>query len=225
MYCSSWSLVKREATRVEAVVLRCRRWTCDDCAPLRKRELIRLALRGRPTKLLTLTSKLDPAAMPDHAAQDLVRAFRKLIAHARKKHPGEDIQYLAIFESTGRGWPHLHVLLRAPYLPQRWLSAFMARELASPVVDIRQVKSRKGVSKYVAKYVAKGLGHFCGCKRYWSSGRWRKPDPSANGKPKEYTGEWSAWPVPLKDIVTFYTPWAERTWWEGGKFIAEGLPP
>lgn len=81
----------------------------------------------------------------------------------------EKIPFVAVFEETKAGWPHLHILCRAPYIPQNYLSGLAAKYLRSPVVDIRKVYNRRHASRYVAKYIAKGPAKFNACKRYWRS--------------------------------------------------------
>lgn len=152
--------------------LRCRSWGCDDCMPHRLNQLKRLGMSGHPNKFITLTWHTTQPHTPDEAAQCLVRAWRNVLQRARRRGLIDHCEFLAVFEATAAGYPHLHILARMPYLPHRWLSAAMHRYASSPVVDIRAVRSVRHASWYLAKYVSKGPTKWTGCKRYWRSQGW-----------------------------------------------------
>lgn len=140
------------------------------------------AAGGRPNKFITLTSRYRPDEMTIHeAAQQLVHSWRMVIQRAKREGLFNDIQYIAVFELTKKGWPHLHILARANFLPQKWLSARMREYCDSPVVDVRAVKSQRRAAWYIAKYTAKTPEKFEGCKRYW---RTLKYDFTARKKEK-----------------------------------------
>ncbi len=94
-------------------------------------------------------------------------ALKILIKRARRKFTKSPIEYLAVFEETKKGEPHLHILMRAPFIPQRWLSETMDELINAPIVDIRKVGAAKNAARYVAKYVGKGPKPFAALKRYW----------------------------------------------------------
>lgn len=79
------------------------------------------------------------------------------------------LHYMAFAEETEKGEPHLHILLRTKYIPQRWLSQQMAELLNSPVLWIEKIKSVKSTIAYVAKYVTKAPAQFGKSRRYWVS--------------------------------------------------------
>lgn len=79
------------------------------------------------------------------------------------------LPYFAVVERHKSGHPHLHLLLRCGYVPQRWLSAQMRRLAGSPIVDIRKVSSSKHAAGYVAKYLGKAPARFAGSRAYWYS--------------------------------------------------------
>lgn len=85
--------------------------------------------------------------------------------------------YMAFNEETEAGEPHLHILLRMPFIPQDWLSQQMAELIDSPVVWIEKIKGAKSAIKYVAKYVAKAPAQFGKSRRYWISKWWRVNTP------------------------------------------------
>lgn len=168
-YCGERCISTTEGSAKIAVTLKCRSWGCADCAPRRQRQLVAQAIAGHPTRLLTLTSRRTEGTTAERAAKALVLAWRLIRRRIHSQHADKRVEFLAIFERTQLGWPHLHILMRGPYLDQRWLSAQMQELTDSPIVDIRRVKSKRGAAHYVAKYTAKGPGQFGTLKRYWRS--------------------------------------------------------
>jgi len=75
-YCKSTIIVKGDQTVKKAVSLRCRAWTCPDCAEQRKAQLTAQAIRGDPTIFLTLTSRRQAGQSPEDAARALASAWR-----------------------------------------------------------------------------------------------------------------------------------------------------
>lgn len=172
MFCSNGTVARYDGEHLRVGVLRCKRWTCDYCMPMRLRQLRTQAAEGEPNKLITLTVDPSRYSSADEAARALVHGWRMTRQRAAREGIASDIQYIAVFEQTKKGWPHLHILARAPYIPQWWLSDCMRAYAYSPIVDIRAIKSRRHASQYVAKYVSKGPGVFAGVKRYWRSLRY-----------------------------------------------------
>lgn len=133
------------------------------------------AAAGRPTRFLTLT--VNPAIGVDAAdrLRLLSHSWRLLRKRIMRQYPGEEVEFLAVVEATEAGEPHLHILLRAPFIPQGWISDVMNELMQSPIVDIRRVRGRRQVVAYVAKYIAKQPAQFEGSKRYWSSRAYEVP--------------------------------------------------
>lgn len=156
---------------------------------------------GAPTTFLTLTVNPAQGESAADRAQDLSNAFKILIKRARRKFTKGEIEYLAVFEETKRGEPHLHILLRAPFIPQRWISETMDELISAPIVDIRRVGHKRNVVRYVSKYLAKGPKPFSNLKRYWSSqGYDLNEERKQNRKDRTDTG-WRIWQEPLFIIV------------------------
>ena len=177
MLCNEWSLVNRDRGIVTIVPLKCRCWTCDYCHDFRKAELIENAIRGRPNTFITLT--INPGQPGDESAhaQALAHAWRRVVRAAKRKYKYRSIPFLAVFETTKAGEPHLHILARVPWIDQGWLSKEMANQINSPIVDIRRISSRRAIVNYIAKYVGKEPHRFKHSKRYWSTRDyqlWRK---------------------------------------------------
>lgn len=169
--------VDLQTGEVRAGAVWCKSWHCEHCAPIRQKQLMAQAAQGEPNKFITLTSKYRPDEMSAHAAaQELVHAWRMVIQKAKRHGLFKNIQYIAVFELTQRGWPHLHILARCPFFPQAWLSKQMDKYCSSPIVDIRSIKSKKRAAWYVAKYTAKAPEKFDRCKRYWRTHKYDLSD-------------------------------------------------
>jgi len=189
MYCQEWSLVKTRASRKDVIPLKCKCWTCDECRPGRKRRLVEEAKRGKPNLFITLTSRRRASKTRRQAARDLVTAWRQLRREYIREHGKGSLPFLAVFEATKRGWPHLHIVARCKWLEQRWLSRRMASLTGSPIVWVERVHGKSKVAAYVSKYVGKNPHRFAGVKRYWRSRDYLPPvdDPDLD--------EWDRLPV------------------------------
>jgi len=167
--CREWSLVKATATEAYAKPLKCRSWSCEFCRPERKAQLCARAASGLPNRFLTLTSNPRVGNSPEERLRLLAYAWRLIVKRQRREHPDEEIEYLAIAEETKAGEPHLHILLRSPFIAQAVISAAMKELADAPIVDIRKVRNVHEAVSYVAKYIAKAPKQFGNAKRYWSS--------------------------------------------------------
>jgi hypothetical protein len=157
---------------------------------MRKRRLMAQAASGVPTRFLTLTINPNVGCSPDERLQLLSHAWRTCVKRLRRQYGERNIEYLAIVEATKRGEPHLHILLRAPYIPQSLISSIMGELIDSPIVDIRRIKGSRQIIQYVAKYVTKSPHHFGTGKRYWSSYRWEIPTEPDPDKEHYFATKW-----------------------------------
>lgn len=192
MFCRSMTLTQRDTSSITARPLLCKCWKCETCRDMLKAKVVAKACRGHPTTFLTLTSNPRQYPNPDDAANALKHAFTTLIRKLRRDHPHTDIQYLAVFEQTKQGMPHLHVLLRAPYVRQKTISNYMRDHIAAPIVDIRKVGSPNQVARYIGKYLSKDPHRFDGCQRYWHTRAWVIPDPDRDPPPSN-DNPWHLW--------------------------------
>lgn len=167
MFCQEASLVKYDRSVTVATPLYCRSWGCPECQPTRKRQLVALAASGDPTTFITLTVRPDVIRTQTSRARALVAAWRVVVRRAKKKYSYRSIPYLAVFEATKAGEPHLHILARVRWIDQAWLSRQMRDLVNAPIVDIRRVKGKRMIASYITKYVGKEPGKFGTCKRYW----------------------------------------------------------
>lgn len=214
-YCGEASLVNRRETTVRVVSLRCRSWTCDECSVKRRADLIDIAQSGRPERFITLTmAGREPGSEARNAAA-LARCWRLIVKRFErtfKKH----IEYLAVFEAhPSSGFPHLHILQRGAYMSQRWLSRTMASLADSPIVDIRAVKGKAQIARYVTKYIGKAPGKFGTCKRYWQSkhyATWKRWYPR---NLDDYRAGWSRHQRTALEMVVLLH-------WQGFRFAKDG---
>jgi hypothetical protein len=149
--------------------LRCKRWSCELCNPYNHRRIKRAAREGAPSTFLTLTVNPARYATYDEAARDLKTAWVNLRRRMQKSFAMDRPPFIAIFEGTKRGWPHLHILMRCRYIPQRWFSQQMADLIGAPICDVRFIDNVGRVAAYVAKYISKAPSGFAHCKRWWRS--------------------------------------------------------
>jgi hypothetical protein len=155
-----------------AITLRCRSWNCDACKPDRVKRCFAEMVAGRPTTFITLTVRAGKFRSANEAAHGLVVAWRQVRRRAITTFKLKELEFYAVFEATKAGWPHLHILARCDWIPQKWLSDQMKARLDSPVVDIRVVGSHDKGAQYLAKYLGKAHMQFGTCKRYWHSRNW-----------------------------------------------------
>lgn len=135
--------------------MRCRRWRCPRCGPALRNRLVHLVSQAPPTALLTLTVDVNRYPDPYSAARRMSWAFPRLVRDLRKWSGPAPVEYLAVWERTQRGWPHLHVLIRGPFIPQRLISTWWNSLTGSPIVDIRAVHGARAGGRYVTKYLLK----------------------------------------------------------------------
>lgn len=169
MLCSEAVLINQDGTGGHAATLRCRRWSCDICNPFNHRNVKRRAREGAPSTFLTLTVRPSRYETPDEAARDLKRAWVNLRRSLTRRNGDKAPPFIAVFEQTKKGWPHLHILCRMRFVDQRIISAFMGRAIDAPIVDIRHVTDVGRIGAYIAKYISKAPAAFKGCKRWWRS--------------------------------------------------------
>jgi len=223
--CGGWSLVKQMPGERHGKPLRCRSWGCDECSPIRRRQLMAKAAAGNPVRFVTITVNPRVGDSPASRLRILSHAWRTIIKRARRRWPGKSIDYLAVVEATKLGEPHLHILVRGPYMPQKWLSACMDEIAESPIVDIRKIRSVREVVSYVAKYITKAPAQFDGSKRYWCTQTWEGPRVR---REEQAAGPLFPWEVAQHDIATLirewcYSGWAVRADGKGGIIARPGF--
>lgn len=167
-------IVKQQGSIVSCMKLSCRSWSCDECCKLRRIQLVREAREGQPQRFITLTVNPNWFSSPEERAEKLVWAWRLIRKRFLKLRKGAALEFLAVFELTKLGEPHLHIMQRGSFIPQKWLSAQMKELMGAPIVDIRTVRGKKEVARYVTKYISKRNIKIGNLKRYWRSKRYLK---------------------------------------------------
>lgn len=176
--CKSLSLVGyRPDGQVAALPLYCRRWQCPDCGKHQRRKLKKRLVAGQPTTFLTLTTNPNLHPDPEEAFRQASVAINRLMKVLRRRYGATRIQYALVWEQTKRGYPHAHILLRAPYLPQKLVSREWQRLSGANIVDIRRVGSESQAAAYVSKYLAKDPATPYGAKRYRTSRQYSAAAP------------------------------------------------
>ena len=167
--CGEHSLVN--ANNVEGVIssLKCKRWSCDECAQANRHRVMHHARCGRPNMFLTLTCDPKRHADPDSAAREMKRGLVALRRRIERRWKVKNIPFIVVYEKTKKGWPHMHLLLRAPFMHWKVLRAMWEDITGAFEVDVRFIKKASQVLFYVTKYIGKDLHAFAGCKRWWRS--------------------------------------------------------
>lgn len=215
MLCTDWTIVKRDRKAIRVKPLFCNSWSCEVCAPRRAAKVSNQLRSGRPTKFLTLTVNPAVGTDPVDRAKRLAEAFRKWIRLLRKDFPDNRVEYYCIFERTKEGEPHLHILGDWPWIDQRDISAFFDLHLEAPVVWIEGIKTVRGASKYVSKYLTKDCTKFGNLKRYFSSRGYMEP---YEREPEPEPWCWIKW----ERIERPFHEWVVDSWAKGWKFIDNG---
>lgn len=163
------TIVKVFNGKATAIKMSCRSWNCNSCRSDRKRALISEVRQGNPERLITLTVNPNWFDSPEERARRLVAAWRLIRRRFLKLHPNAICEFMAIFEKTQLGEPHIHIVQRGAFISQKWLSIQLEELMGAKIVDIRYVRSAKAVANYVSKYVGKEPHQFGTLKRYWRS--------------------------------------------------------
>jgi len=207
--CTQWSLVKHLPESRHARPLYCRSWRCDVCQPRRRSQLMAKCASGEPVRFLTLTVNPKVGESPYDRLRKLSGAWNVVVKRLRRLFPAKEVEYLAIVEATKAGEPHLHILLRAPFIPQGTLSEWMGELLDSPIVDIRKIRNMREVIRYVAKYVTKAPAQFGTAKRYWCSTGY-----SLGADTNEQTADFAGtrWSIDRRTLFEIISEWTWQGW-------------
>ena len=201
MICGQGSSVNHTVAGRCALPRWCSRWACDDCRPVKLKGLIAQLIGGKPTLFLTLTVQVRADWTPLEAAHALSRAWAKFAAMHNRQHGARALQYMLSIEATEAGWPHLHILIRAPWISLTKLRAHMKAEIASPVLKLISLDGIHRVAAYVAKYIGKGPRQFGTMKRYWKTLDWLLPEFHEERRRRRRTGLWTLDPRSWQEIA------------------------
>ena len=225
MLCTERSLVKHGSNTLSVRPLRCKRWKCEHCRQRRSRDLWHKANNGQPDMFLTLTKPPKEGQSPEDAAVDFVEEFRGLRQFLCRRLGRTKLTFLAVFEAHESGHPHLHVLLRSPYISRELILEWWQQRTGGIMVDIRRVHNPRQRASYVSKYVAKRPFQFGSCKRYWTSQDWDiKKNPEAPEAPEE-AAWWEAISVTPMGMFRAALEDGARCTWRGDLLTIERWDP
>lgn len=219
-YCTPYSAYTKTREEVRAVPIRCRTWKCPRCKKKLLKRLRKIAISGRPSTFITLTVNPNAFDSPADAAQALVETWWAFAREIRRRHPNEEFEYLAVFERTKKGWPHLHILARMPFVPQKYISEFFAERMNSPVVWIAYIRNQAEVVKYVSKYIAKEPHRFPGRLRHWRSRGY-----AIGWQPHKLKGTWKLIRGTLPEIAEVLEYWGYLVVLSEELLVAMARPP
>ena len=175
MLCGERTLVKAFVNHTVVEPLRCKCWSCDHCAPYRAAQLRHQAAAGKPLIFITITVNPAVGRDIDDRAGMLFWAWRAVRRRAMRRYGYVSIPFIAVFETTDKGEPHLHILCRVSWIDQDWLSKQMAGLIAAPIVWVKGITETAKAANYIAKYIGKDPQPFKGRKRYWASHDYKLP--------------------------------------------------
>lgn len=200
--CRQWSLVNTNEQILSATTLKCRSWGCDHCRPERRKQLMALAASGAPTRFLTLTVNPSYGSNPASRRSALSAAWKAAVKRLRREYGTHNIEYLAVTEATKAGEPHLHILMRSPYIPQAKLSKIMADLIDAPIVYIERIRGARQVVRYVAKYLTKDPHQFGHSKRYFRSARYDTSDYRQTIQATQRSTPWVVWRTDMQRLIS-----------------------
>jgi len=122
--------------------------------------------------------------------------YRKRIVLGERK-----LQYIWVMEKTKAGWPHLHILIRAKWIDQEWLSIQMNNLIGAPIVDVRRIVSNRMVVAYCAKYVGKCAEKFQWTKRYSQSREFADHKERDRLRAEAAQFAWTSYPMRLSTLI------------------------
>jgi len=201
--CSTGVLSTQVAEGYLLVACACGRWTCPACSPYRRRKLETELLAGDPTTFITLGWNASRPESPERARQIMGEQWKLLAARIRRRWPVAAFEWGTVVERYKSGYPHFHILARAPYIPQKWLSEQWNDLVGAPVVDIQAVKSKHDLARYLTKYLTKSPERIGTGKRYWFSQGYRTA-PEQGQVGQRTAGPWFYDPDPLAFLITRY---------------------
>lgn len=68
-----------------AAPIKCNRWSCEICGPVRQRKLIAQGMAGRPTAFITITHRRRLGLTREQAAQELTRALATVVLRFKRE--------------------------------------------------------------------------------------------------------------------------------------------
>jgi len=170
-----------------------------------RRRLIHLITAAQPSTLMTLTCNPARFSNPEAAVLHMNEAFTLLVKRLRRLYPGECFEYIAIWEWTVAGWPHLHVLMRAPFIPKPIISRHWLALTGAYIVDIGDVWSFGGAAKYLAKHFTKQFYTSFKLRRFRASANFFAEGMRPSQSAPSTWGRWKVAKESMLDVLLGFT--------------------
>jgi hypothetical protein len=127
-------------------------------------------MAAKPTRFVTLTVRPTPGLSAEEELDRMNAAWRNMWKRLKRLYGDRAQGYVRVVELHKSGTPHLHLALAIPFLPQTTLSRWWQEFTSSPIVDIRAIKTERGLAQYLSKYLTKDTAALDG-RRKWSQSR------------------------------------------------------
>ena len=171
-----------DAKRLIMVPTLCHRWDCPTCGRSRLAKARAMAVAGSPERIITLTTRPRQGLSTEAAVKWLRGRWTALLRRLRRNFPR--LEYMAFLELHKSGWPHLHVLTRGCYVPQRMLSAWWLKLTGSFKVHIQKVDHTWTAVHEATKYclkTARQVHDACPALPVYTTSKGWLPDDWAEG--------------------------------------------
>jgi hypothetical protein len=199
--------VSRTLRRAVLVPLRCKQWTCPHCGPKLLNRWRNIIADGKPERHIVLTCDPKRFASPAHAIMAMNRAWTRLLEMLRDPKNGFPIrmEYVRVWELQEKGWPHMHIAQRGPYIPFAWLRYWWNALGIGTHVHIKEIPNPLAIAREVVKYITKRTAalHYTlpGSRIVNKSNRWLTPEQAALYHPPPGTYEWSYTELDLAGLM------------------------
>jgi len=171
-------LIDPKALELIVVPTLCHRWDCPVCGPIRMRKAKAIAVAGNPERMITLTTRPKPGWTTEASVRWFRRRWQALLVWLRRNF--DRFEYIAFVEFHKSDWPHMHILTRGSYVPQRMLSAEWLRLTGSFKAHIQGVTNGwqqiNETTKYYLKTARQVHEHCPNLPVYTKSKGWLPPD-------------------------------------------------
>lgn len=158
----AWFARSTETGRVHVCSNSCRQRWCPICSNGKANYIVQSlapwVAKIKNPRFLTLTLKHSNAPLKAQI-ENIYRHFRNLRRDKQFKQyvkSGVWFFQVKLSDREDQWHPHIHCLIQGKYMPQEWISRKWLRiTKTSNIVDIRAVKNKTEVAKYVARYCAR----------------------------------------------------------------------
>ncbi len=137
----------------KAIPTWCHKWACPRCRLRKQWALQEKAEAGNPDRHIVLTVEAGSRLPLDVQVSVFHNNVRRLFRLIRRV--WGPFEYMAQWELTKKGTPHLHILQRGCFIDYKWLSKAWFEISGSKIVWISKVRSARGAARELTKYATK----------------------------------------------------------------------